>query len=335
MKNWFELKEDDRREIIKQASIQTGLPEAAIEKDLWVMIVLRAVFKSKYAPHLVFKGGTSLSKAWGIIDRFSEDIDLAMDRAYFGYGGELSATKVKNLRKASCKFVSEEFVKDLQKELDKLGAEYVEIKTDEFEESDTDPLAIEISYNSVSETIPYLKPRILLEISSRSLREPFEIKKLQSHIRETFPDKEFTDEPLDVPTVTPTRTFLEKMFLLHEEFQKPEDRTIRSERMTRHLYDIDKLSETKYLKEALDDKELYSGIIHHRKTLTKVRYVDYTTLEYKSLNFIPPKRAMAEWEKDFNEMKESMFRGESRSFEELITKVQKVNDQFNKLKNSP
>lgn len=333
MKNWFELKEEDRREIIKQASIQTGLPEAAIEKDLWVMIVLRAVFKSKYAPHLVFKGGTSLSKAWGIIDRFSEDIDLAMDRTYFGFGGELSPSQVKNLRKASCKFVSEIFVTELQKELNELGAQYLEIKTREFEESDTDPLAIEISYNSVSETIPYLKPRILLEISSRSLREPFEIKKLQSHIRETYQDKEFTDEPIDVPTVTPTRTFLEKMFLLHEEFQKPENKIIRSERMTRHLYDIDKLSETKYLKEALQDKELYSGIIHHRKTLTKVRYVDYSTLEYKSLNFIPPKHVLGEWKKDFNDMKESMFRNESRSFEELINKVQKVNDKFNRIEN--
>ena len=160
MENWFKLPEDERKEIIQQTSIKTNLPEAAVEKDLWVMIVLRAVFNTEYAPHLVFKGGTSLSKAWGIIDRFSEDIDLAMDRTFFGYGGDLSQTQVKKLRKASCEFVSKTFIKDLLIELKKLTVENIEVKTLDFEEPDTDPLAIEISYKSVTEKIQYLKLKI-------------------------------------------------------------------------------------------------------------------------------------------------------------------------------
>lgn len=331
MENWFKLPEDERKEIIRQTSIKTNLPEAAVEKDLWVMIVLRAVFNTEYAPHLVFKGGTSLSKAWGIIDRFSEDIDLAMDRTFFGYGGDLSQTQVKKLRKASCEFVSKTFIKDLLIELKKLTVENIEVKTLDFEESDTDPLAIEISYKSVTEKIQYLKPRILLEISSRSLREPFEIKTLRSHIKETFPDKDFSDKLIDIPYVTPTRTFIEKMFLLHEEFQKPKDKKIRSDRMTRHLYDIDKLSETDYLQKAIDDHELYFAIIQHRQSMTRIRYVNYESHNHKSLNFTPPSHVIKEWEKDFNEMKESMFRNESRTFDELLSKIKEINTIFNNI----
>lgn len=111
MNKWFKLPESDRKEIIRQTSIKMNLPEAAIEKDLWVMIVLKAVFNSKYARYLVFKGGTSLSKAWHLIDRFSEDIDLGIDRSFFGFGGDLNPTQVKKLRKTSCEFVSTTLLK--------------------------------------------------------------------------------------------------------------------------------------------------------------------------------------------------------------------------------
>jgi len=107
MKEWFDLSELDRKEVIVQTSISKGLPQAAIEKDWWVVAVLRTLFETEYASHLVFKGGTSLSKAWGLIERFSEDIDVGMDKAFFGFEGHLSREKVKKLRKASCKFVSE------------------------------------------------------------------------------------------------------------------------------------------------------------------------------------------------------------------------------------
>ena len=76
MEEWFKLSENDRRIVINQVSTKTGLLPVAVEKDLWVMIALQAIFSTEVAEHIVFKGGTSLSKAWGIIERFSEDIDL-------------------------------------------------------------------------------------------------------------------------------------------------------------------------------------------------------------------------------------------------------------------
>ena len=331
MDEWFKLSEDDRRIVINQASTKSGLLPVAVEKDLWVMIVLQAIFSTEVAEHLVFKGGTSLSKAWGIIERFSEDIDLAIDRSFFGFKGELSRTQVKNLRKASCKYVAKKFHILLENALLKNGVKEFELSVTEFEESDTDPLAIEIRYKSLVEQQEYLQPRILIEISSRSLIEPYENKKLSSIISEIYPNENFIDQPINIPTVIPTRTLIEKMFLLHEEFQKPKDRKIRSERMTRHLYDISRLMDTEYLEKVISDKDLYNTIIEHRSKLTKVSWVDYNKHNYSTLNFIPPKEIMDEYEKDYEAMKESMFYGETDSFENLIKKLKKLNDRINNL----
>jgi len=104
--HWLTLSKDRRIKILNQTTELTGLPAVAIEKDWWVTLVLNAVFSLPYSENIVFKGGTSLSKGWGLIERFSEDIDLAIDRKFFGYEGDISKTQIKKLRKKSCEFIS-------------------------------------------------------------------------------------------------------------------------------------------------------------------------------------------------------------------------------------
>lgn len=330
MKEWFDLSELDRKEVIVQTSISKGLPQAAIEKDWWVVAVLRALFETEYASHLVFKGGTSLSKAWGLIERFSEDIDVGMDKAFFGFEGHLSREKVKKLRKASCKFVSEILPKDLEDKLHEMGVKDFTIHVREFEESDTDPLAIEIRYKSLVDKVLYLEPRILVEISSRSLRDPFENKEILSFIGEKYQGRPFADGAVNVPTVLPQRTFLEKLFLLHEEFQKPKERgPMRSHRMTRHLYDLSRMMDTEFGESAKKDKTLYNTILEHRKVYSRISWIDYSKHARQTLDFIPPESVMSEWEDDYKAMKESMFYGKTESFEDLIHKLKGLRDVFN------
>lgn len=331
MKEWFDLTEKDRKAIINQVSTKTGLLPTAIEKDWWVMIALRAVFSTEYTEHLVFKGGTSLSKAWGIIERFSEDIDLAIDRSFFNYEGDLSRKQVTKLRKASCKFVTEKFQQKLTTTLTEHGVKEFRIRLVDFERSDTDPLSIELNYKSITEKVEYLQPRVLIEISSRSLRDPYENRDLISFIGAKYPDLPFADKPIEIPTVLQTSTFLEKIFLLHEEFQKPPGRKIRSERMTRHLYDISKLMDTKFSEEAIKDKELYDTIIAHREMLIKISWVDYSKHRPQTINFIPPESVMEEWKKDYSVMQESMFYGETESFDDLIDKLKGLEEKFNSM----
>lgn len=332
MKEWFKQSEDDRKLIIEQASIKTRLSPTAVEKDFWVMIALNAIFKTKYAPHLVFKGGTSLSKAWGLIQRFSEDIDLALDRDYLGFSGDLSRMKVTKLRKAACTLVTNDFLKELKGALNEMGVEGYEISYADFERSDTDPVAIVLKYKSITENIEYLKPNILIEISARSLRDPNEKKLLRSHIGEVYPEAKFSDKEIEIPTVLPKRTFLEKIFLLHEEFQKPEDREIKNYRMTRHLYDIGKIIDTYHAKEAIEDVELYKAIVKHRKMLTNITWVDYNLHAPQTINYLPPSTVKNEWKNDYKKMSESMFQDETIPFEELMEKLKDFNDRINSIK---
>ena len=112
---FVEMPKELQTKSIETLSLNYGMPEQIIEKDWWVSAVMRALFALPYANQMSFKGGTSLSKCWGLIDRFSEDIDIAVAREYLGYGGELSRTQISDkLRRASCYFVREKLQFDIR-----------------------------------------------------------------------------------------------------------------------------------------------------------------------------------------------------------------------------
>ena len=166
--NWLTLTKEKRIEILNQVTEITGLPSVAIEKDWWVTLALNASFSLPYSKNIVFKGGTSLSKGWNLIERFSEDIDLAIDRKFFGFDGDISKTQIKNLRKQSCEFISTTFLADLTKILTEWKAiDECKLIAQPVNDSDKDPQVIEIHYNSVIDTSEYLPQRVLIEVSSR------------------------------------------------------------------------------------------------------------------------------------------------------------------------
>lgn len=327
MKEWFSLSADQRKKIFNQVSIQSGLPPAAVEKDWWVSRVLHAVFDLPFAQHLVFKGGTSLSKGWNLIERFSEDIDLAIDRGFLGFEGDLSKTQVRKLRKASCTFIEEEFLKILTDKVQELEILDVGLSVQDFKDSDTDPLVIEWNYPALTEQNEYLRPRVLIEIGSRSLMEPVEPREIRSFVGQQYPDQTFADKPFNVQTVLPKRTFLEKIFLLHEEFQKPAEH-IRVDRLSRHLYDIEKLMDTDHGQQALEDQVLYDAIVAHRQVFNPLRGINYAHHAKDKLNFIPPEAVIKAWEKDYQTMQESMIYGESLMFEELIERLEELQSKL-------
>jgi predicted nucleotidyltransferase component of viral defense system len=275
LKEWFQLPDETKIRLFAETSRQIGLPSSsAAEKDWWVVQTLAVIFSMDCANALIFKGGTSLSKGWNLIQRFSEDIDLALDREFLGFTGELSKQDIKKLRRKSYQFITEVFTEELKVKFTELGFKEVTVKYREVENHDQDPLIIEIYYNKLTETDTYLKPGVLVEVGCRSLREPFTQRTFGTFVSEIYTDNPFTDKPITIPVVNPERTFLEKVFLLHEEFQKPFDK-IRVERLSRHLYDIEKLSQTEYVEIALQDTELYDTIVRHRSKFTAISGIDY------------------------------------------------------------
>jgi hypothetical protein len=330
--NWLKLSKKRRIEVLNQATELTGLPAIAIEKDWWVSLCLNASFSLAYSKHIVFKGGTSLSKGWNLIERFSEDIDLAIDRKFFGFEGDASKTQIRKLRKQSCEFISIEFLKDLTQTLEDWGA-ITECKlfAQPVNDSDKDPQVIEIHYNSVVDISEYLSQRVLVEISSRSLMEPTEKREINSILSANFPQLDFATDTFTIPTVLPQRTFLEKIFLLHEEFsQEPEK--IRIDRLSRHLYDLERLMDTQYGVTALQDKELYKNIVTHREKFNPLRGLDYGNHTPDKIKIIPPDTVIKEYEKDYSEMTKFMIYGDALTFDRLVKRISELQKRINEIR---
>lgn len=317
---FIDLEENKRRDIIQNVSNKTGLLPVSIEKDWWVVQVLKALFSLPYAEHLSFKGGTSLSKCWHLIERFSEDVDIAIDHEFLGFHEPLSKTQISDrLRRASCLFVRDTLQKDLREQMamQGVGKEAYSVSVEVTPVSTTDPETITLSYRSLFDPKPYILNKVKIEVSGRSMSEPVRECKITSFIDKTFPDAVFSEGAIEVNAVMPERTFLEKVFLLQEEFAKPTNE-IRVERMSRHMYDIVMMMNSDVATIAIKDKELYHKIIEHRRKYIGLKGFDYNLLEPMNINIMPPNNVVDLWRKDYEAMCQNMIFGKSPSFDQIL-----------------
>jgi predicted nucleotidyltransferase component of viral defense system len=326
-----------QQEIINSVSQKTGLSPVSIEKDWWVVQVLHALFSLPYCNHLSFKGGTSLSKCWHLIERFSEDVDIAIDQEFLGFEGLLSKTQISDkLRRASCSFVRERLHFDLQKQLKEMG-----IDEDAFSVSvnitpvtATDPEVITIGYRSVFNQNDYIPNAVKIEVSGRSMSEPVIPCKVRSIIDECYPNAIFSEHPVEVRAVAPERSFLEKLFLLHEELAKPSEQ-IRVSRMSRHIYDLARLYDSGIADKALDDEDLYRRVIEHRRMYIGLRGFDYNELYPPTLRIIPQDSIGEQWREDYKAMREQMVYGDAPTYDELIGIMSVLIDRISQLPYRP
>lgn len=332
MNNWIKVPEKERADLFSSVALTTGLPNVAIEKDWWVTMVLQALFSCDCAAHIVFKGGTSLSKAWNLIERFSEDIDISIDRAFFGFEGELKKKQITNLRRASCSYTKDKLKDDLDNKLQEAGVSGYSLFIQETKDTTQDPQVIEVRYKSLFSSDNYIPDKVMVEIGARSLMEPNKDIQLRSILADNYPESDFADAYFTVPTVIPQRTFLEKAFLLHEEFQKPLE-NIRIDRMSRHIYDLEKLMDTDFARDALSRPDLYHSIVEHRRMLTAMKEVDYSTHVPEKINFVPPVAIIDLWRRDYETMQSNMIYGDSLSFSRLIDRIKELNERFRQIKN--
>ena len=337
---FIDLSKDDRLDILDRVSTELNIRQReVIEKDWWVTAVLRAMYNLPYANHLSFKGGTSLSKCWHLIDRFSEDIDIAIDREYLGFSGSLSKNQISDkLRRVACSFVRDTMQYDLAEQLHQSGIskEKFKVNVDITPITTTDPEVININYDSAltlsieGENSLYVLPKVKVEVSGRSMSEPVNEIYLDSMIDQVYPKAPFAEQKFKVRAVLPERTFLEKVFLLHEEFAKPKEQ-IRVERMSRHMYDIGQMLKTPIAEQAINDTELYRQVIEHRRTFIGLRGFDYDTLYPTTLNIIPPVSVIEQWKEDYENMRLHMIYGESMPFEKLVENLKGLNDRIREL----
>lgn len=318
--DFYNIENEEKVAIFNAVATEKGMKPFAVEKDWWVSRTLEIIFSMDIARHLVFKGGTSLSKAWKLIQRFSEDIDLAIDREYFFKSDkDWEKKEITALRKEASLFSTGVFFDKLKEEFLKKGFNGLVFKVIEAKDSDQDPRIIEIYYpNLITQPSEYVLPRVQIEIGCRSLREPFSVQTFGALVDEVYADRDFAEPFFQVPTVNPERTFLEKIFLLHEEFHRPQEK-MRVDRLSRHLYDVYQLSKAGVSDKAINDKELYETIVAHRYKFARIGGVNYNNHNPKTLNPVPPPELMDDWEKDYAKMLEDMiYEEEKPTFADLI-----------------
>jgi hypothetical protein len=334
MTGWLKLTDEQKRTSIVQAAIRSGITAKAIEKDWWVTVTLKALFESPYAKFFIFKGGTSLSKGWKLIERFSEDIDIALDPMAFGkeYKNAPSHTYVKTLKKEGCVFTSTVLLETLKAQFIHLGIPMenllIEAEAITPDLPDKDPQTLFIKYKSLYPSHDYIADVVKVEFSVRSLKDPYSSVNIQSLLWEIFPNDAYAETPFEIPAVDPRKTLLEKAFLLHEKFLNINPGKIKIERLSRHLYDLVKMMDTEAGENALKDTVFYKTIVDHRKNYIRLNGIDYDTLNYSKITFIPPDTVIEMFRQDYKTMQSEMIYGASPDFDTMISQLKILINRF-------
>lgn len=339
MNNFLSFTEDRRRIVCEQAQDQLGLPPAAIEKDFWVCWTLEKLFNlPEWGAHLIFKGGTSLSKGWALIDRFSEDIDIVINRDALGFGGDKAPSRAPSkkqtrkrldaLKEASQRCVNEILLPLLNETLSQTLPATLSWNLHP-DPDDPGGQTLLLDYpTAFADPMAYLPQVVKIELGARSDTEPIEAIDIKPYLAEVFPDL-FPQSTFTVRVVSPRRTFWEKAMLLHEETFRPPEKK-RKARMARHYYDLYRLIEAGVGKEAAGDLGLFERIAAHRQVYFRHTWVDYDTLCPGRLTLIPPDAQLAVWRSDYAAMQDEMIFGKPPEFEDLMASVQAFQDEFNR-----
>jgi len=338
MDNILSLTEQEQRQFFEEAGNRLGLPRTSIEKDFWVCWTLRELFRLPgWGEHLTFKGGTSLSKGWKLIQRFSEDIDIVIDRGPLGFGGENSPEAARSSKgrrnrleglRAACRRAVQDSIEPAFKGL--CGERMPAGMSWAIGEDATDPDGQTLLFHYPQLFAPgtgYLRPQVKVELGARSDTEPAADVLLVPYLAEVFTDFK-TESEFSVRAVRPERTFWEKAMLLHEETFRPLGKP-RKARLARHYYDLSCLIDSGVAVQAAGTPGLFDRVAAHRQIYFRQNWVDYSTLRPGTLRLTPSEEDIPHWNEDYTTMQEDMFFGEVPSFAQVLAVVGKFEMQLN------
>lgn len=340
MDAFIKKSKDEMRLYFEQAQSRLSLPPASIEKDFWVSWTLWKLFSlPEWGSHLVFKGGTSLSKCWGLIERFSEDIDIVINRDFLGFGGEKSPEKEPSKKKRknsleklkeTCRLRIHSGLKPALEECfkDALPSDMQWSLRIASPEEDPDEQTLLFEYPAaLSVSAPYLSPRVKIELGARSDTWPTETPVIKPYLADAFPAI-FAIDKFHGRAVAPERTFWEKAMLLHEERFRPPQKTVKA-RLARHYYDLWCLIKKGIAGRAMQNPDLFTGVAEHRAVFFYQNWMDYSTLRPGSLCLLPRDDQLLTWRQDYNAMRTMMFFGPVPDFDEILDVVRAFEKEFN------
>jgi len=326
------------------AGLRPGIPAFIIEKDFWVCWALKHIFMSVELPlHLIFKGGTTLSKVFHVIERFSEDVDLSFDRHELGFNTDRDPANTKSGKrqralldelKAECETVIRKlFVPALLKDFALVLGEPSQGPsgwgiTIDPDDSQTLNFRYPSALTPLGLNMPaYIRQNVRLEMGARSDSWPASKYPITPYAAEIFPNL-FQSAFCEVNTLEAIRTFWEKATLLHAEFHRT-DPTARSERMSRHYYDLYCLSKTEIGARALRETDLLKRVIEHKLVFFRAAWAHYETAVSGSFRLIPSAGRMQPLRSDYAEMKAMIF-GESPEWDQIMEGLKNLEDRINR-----
>ncbi len=319
------LAEEQRRKLFTETARKMNTTPAIIEKDFWVVWILDKIFgDDRLNKILMFKGGTSLSKVFNLIGRFSEDIDLILDWR------EVTQEDPEAKRSSKSKQVkfnvqvnedAKDYIRDiLLPVISGITDPLCSCKLDQ-----EDEFNINITYPSSFDD-PYLRPQILLEIGPLASWLPSDNFEISAYSAQKFPDV-FERIACKVNAIVAKRTFWEKATILHQESNRVKEKPL-PPRYSRHYYDLAIMAKSDVRDEALLDIALLHQVIEFKKKFYPATWAKFDDAKPGSLKLLPPEFRIDELAKDYKAMGHMIF-DKQLSFEEIMETLRVLEDEIN------
>lgn len=327
--SFFALPSDDQKDLLVKGASELAMQPFILEKDVWVCWALAQLFSMPGNLNMAFKGGTSLSKVYDVIDRFSEDIDVTIDyrNSASSLTGRESRSELNRLSrqlKDQVYQITSKQIKPFFEEAlaNEFGANYGRIVLSPDGES------LYVHYDSVLAEAGsgYVSPSVLLEFGGRNMTEPNEQHVLKPYLSKVTSEVLFP-EPI-IKVLALERTFWEKATLVHVECNRPKPRD--ASRMSRHWYDLYRMSG--YLARFCTNemRELLASVVEHKKAFFHYSFAGYDDCLSGGLRLVPGSELVDVLEQDFTEMQEAgMFYQEPPSFGEILDHLKGVEKALN------
>jgi len=326
------LPADQRRELFEESAHARGMTPGIMEKDFWVCWVLKQLFEDpQLADKLVFKGGTSLSKVFGVIDRFSEDIDLVLDWQLLGYGPSAEGQEDpyqdfeskgkqdrfnKTINRKAADYIAGPLITQLQKIFALCGDVEVAVDTD-------DPQALNVKYPAAFSQ-RYLRPEVRLEIGPLAAWVPSGRHNIRPYAADIFP-KIFDRPDCSVVAISAERTFWEKATILHQEAHRD---GVTPERYSRHYYDTYRLATSHTRERALKDLELLRQVVEFKQRFYPCGWARYEDAKPGTFRLVPDENRLQALRSDYRDMNVMIF-GETPEFERMMDTLKRLEGDIN------
>lgn len=335
MNTFLQLPAEERTAFCRQAveRMKTPLPAAVIEKDFWVCWILRVLNEiPELKGNITFKGGTSLSKAWGLIERFSEDIDIAINRKVFGqhppHGPEDARSnrerirRLEELERKSSVFISDFLLPCLQEKIS-LHVDPKEFSLKLSQKGNEVNIIFEYP-GTLKNELGGILPIVLIELVPRADELPNQERRITPILYEVFSDL-LGEGSFNVPTLLPERTFLEKLLLIHETLK---GFNLGNERKSRHYYDLFKLYHAGVFAQLKDNRELVKIVVDHRKLFFRYNTLDYAHILKNGVHVVPSATSLPDWRGDYSRTRVMIY-NRVPTFDELMLFAVKLEKEFN------